>query len=610
LGGQLASDEQVQRFLVEAEAAANLNHPRIVPVYEFGEYEDTHYFSMAFIDGPSLADKVADNPLDAQEAADLVGKIAEGVAYAHRRGVIHRDLKPANVLLEDGDQPRITDFGLAKRMEDDSELTKSGAIMGSIFYMPPEQATGRIEDIGPAADVYALGAILYKLLTGRPPFQGASVVETINQVVDHEPVPPRRLNPRIPKDLETICLKCLQKDSGQRYQTAEELEAELDRFGAGHPIKARPIGRTAHLWRWCRRNPLPASLATGLAIVLLAGVFIATNLWNQATAERERARLQQQTVQTLSNLVLKKTIDETEEWLRLFFRPVEQQLMVVRSWGSEGLLDSKDPEELNRLLVPVIQHFPQASSMMVADGRGREHMLLCLEAVDLDTQQVSRSWKSRLTRHDEWQGKVKWLNWSDRQPRVETTEADLPDYDPRLRPWYQGAVSSASAADPSPSPLVHWTAPYVFFTTKDLGITASVTYQQADEDLHHVVAIDVLLQDITRFTSSKRPSPQGKLLVLTDKGKLIGLPHSDELQTVEQWKGAFLKEPSQLGMVVESAAIAQFTFGEESSIQISEFESQGQTWWTAAEPFRLGPANVLWILVIVPEADLKEDLSA
>jgi len=613
LGGQLASDHQVKRFLVEAEAAANLNHPGIVPVYEFGEHDDTHYFSMALVDGPSLAEKAAENPLDSDEAADLVRKVAEAVAFAHGRGVIHRDLKPANILIEHGEEPRITDFGLAKRIEDDSELTKTGAILGSVFYMSPEQADGRIEDTGTTSDVYSLGAILYKLLTGRPPFQAATVVETINQVVGHEPVPPRRLNPRIPKDLETICLKCLEKDASHRYNSADELADELRRFLEGQPIRARPIGRWAHLWRWCRRNPLPASLAAGLAVALLAGVFTATTLWNRANSERQRAQDQQHMVQVLSNMVLKKTLDETDQWLRLFFQPVERELMAARSWGENGLLDIDRPDELTALLGPLIEHYPQMSSTMVADDRGREHMLLGLEQQPVGTEPPTREWKSRLMRRDEWGDRVKWSQWSDRGPQPESSDAELRDYDPRSRPWYLGAIERLETVEPAPTNrgeagIVHWTDPYVFFTTKDLGITASVAFDR-DDGRDHVVAFDVLLRDITRFTTNKRPTPNGNLLVLTGEGELIGLPNVPQLQSPDEWKKAYLRKPSELGLAILADAAAQFSFTGDRSLQIRQFRNDGQSWWAGARPFRLGSAHVLWILVTVPESDLQYDLT-
>src|SRR3984957_10764681 len=205
--GALASPEEVKRFLREAEAAANLQHPNIVAIHEVGEHGGQHYFSMDYVAGRDLGALVKDGPLAPQRAARYVKIIAEAIHFAHQRGTLHRDLKPQNVLIDAADQPRITDFGLAKFMADDSRLTQTGAVMGSPSYMPPEQAAGRHGDIGPASDVYALGAILYELLTGRPPFRASSAMATLLEVLEAEPAAPRRLKPHIPPDLETICLK-------------------------------------------------------------------------------------------------------------------------------------------------------------------------------------------------------------------------------------------------------------------------------------------------------------------------------------------------------------------------------------------------------------------
>ncbi len=220
LAGQLADDTEVKRFYTEAEAAANLDHPGIVPIFEVGQHEGQHYFSMGFVEGQSLSQRLAEGPLPAREAAELIRRVSEAIEYAHQRGVIHRDLKPANILLDQNGNPRVTDFGLAKRVQSDSGLTGSGQIMGTPSYMPPEQAGGKWGDVGPHADVYALGATLYALITGRPPFQAATAMDTVIQVISDEPVPPRRLNASVPLDLETICLKCLEKEQGKRYVSA------------------------------------------------------------------------------------------------------------------------------------------------------------------------------------------------------------------------------------------------------------------------------------------------------------------------------------------------------------------------------------------------------
>ncbi len=270
LPGLLASATEGHRFRAEAEAAANLQHPNIVAIHEVGEFEGRLYFSMDYVEGQSLAAQVREHPLSAEIAARHVKTAAEAIHYAHRQGFLHRDLKPSNILIDNSNQPRVTDFGLAKRMESDSRLTITGAVLGTPSYMSPEQAAGKNDQLGTASDVYSLGAILYELLTGRPPFQAASPLDTILLVLNSEPVAPRLLSPRLDRDLETICLKCLEKEKRRRYQSAQELADDLDRYLKRKPIVARPINRAHRAWRWCRRNPWPA-VATA-ALVLLAAL--------------------------------------------------------------------------------------------------------------------------------------------------------------------------------------------------------------------------------------------------------------------------------------------------------------------------------------------------
>ena len=276
LSGQLASPEDVQRFLTEAEAAANLQHPRIVPIYDVGEVDGQHYFSMGFVEGRSLSEKVADGPLSASEAAIITKKITSAIGYAHEKGIIHRDLKPANVLLDKDDEPQITDFGLAKQVQGGSELTATGQVIGTPSFMPPEQAAGKIDAIGERADVYSIGAILYTLIVGRPPFQANNPLDTLLQVLEKDPVAPRQLNPSLPQDLETICLKCLEKEPEKRYSSARDLEDELSRFINDEPIHARPIGNAERAWRWCRRKPVVASLIAAVIFAMLTGTGVST----------------------------------------------------------------------------------------------------------------------------------------------------------------------------------------------------------------------------------------------------------------------------------------------------------------------------------------------
>ncbi len=309
LQGQLASDGDIQRFYSEAEAAARLEHPGIVPIYEVGEYEGQHYFSMGFVDGESLADRVRRGPLPARDAATLMHEVAEAIEYAHQHGIVHRDLKPGNILLTSDGHPRVTDFGLAKAIEQDSGLTASGQILGTPSYMPPEQAAGRIREVGPLSDVYSLGAVLYCLLVGRPPFQGVTVMETLKHFVESAPVSPRLLNPSVDRDLETICLKCLEKTPAHRLASAGELAAELQRYLAGEPIRSRRVNAATRVWRWCKRKPLAAAL---IASVVVLGIAIGAgfSLAKSASASREFVTLQTEFERTIDNAQL------SEQWLK------------------------------------------------------------------------------------------------------------------------------------------------------------------------------------------------------------------------------------------------------------------------------------------------------
>ena len=287
--GSQSSPDELARFRSEAVAVAELQHPNIVQLYEVGEVCGQPYFSLEYINGPSLARKINGTPQPPLEAARVVRALAQGMEVAHRRGIVHRDLKPANVLLTAEGEPKISDFGLVKRLEEDAGNTQSGSILGTPSYMAPEQAEGRIKDIGPRADVYAIGAILYELLTGRPPFRAASVLDTLHQVRTQEPIPPSQFQPNVPRDLETICLKCLQKDAAKRYATAADLSEDLRRFGAREPIMARPVGRAERLWRWCRRNPKVAALSAAVGLLVLAWTVTSTFLFRLARTNERAA---------------------------------------------------------------------------------------------------------------------------------------------------------------------------------------------------------------------------------------------------------------------------------------------------------------------------------
>jgi tetratricopeptide (TPR) repeat protein/tRNA A-37 threonylcarbamoyl transferase component Bud32 len=328
LTGAQASPEERLRFRAEAEAVARLQHPHIVQIHEVGEAEGRPYFSLEFCEGGSLADKLDGTPWPAKPAAQLTETLARAVHAAHERGIVHRDLKPANILLASGGReppeesssggsrpplagyiPKVTDFGLAKHLDAEAGRTRTGAVLGTPSYMAPEQAAGNTSEVGPLSDQYALGAILYELLTGHPPFKAASVLATLEQVRTQEPVPLRRLQPTVPRDLETICLKCLHKEARKRYPTAAVLAEDLRRFLAGEPIQARPIGPLERLGRWCRRKPALAGVSAALLLVIAGGLAGMSWQWRRAEVSAHEARDQRDEAQ--------RQRDEAEENFRL-----------------------------------------------------------------------------------------------------------------------------------------------------------------------------------------------------------------------------------------------------------------------------------------------------
>ncbi|MEO8426860.1 MAG: protein kinase [Verrucomicrobiota bacterium] len=291
--GRLASDEFKRRFRVEAEAVASLQHPNIVAIHEVGEHEGQQYFSMDFVEGPDLAMVVREKPLPARRSAAYLKTIAEAIHHAHQRGILHRDLKPSNVLIDSADEPRVTDFGLAKRIvaadmsSVSNDLTSTGQVLGTPHYIPPEQACGKRANITPASDVYSLGAILYHLLTGRPPFIADTLEATLTQLLQNDPVPPRLLNASVPRDLETICLKCLGKEPSRRYHSAQALADDLARWLNDEPILARPVSVGEKFWRWCRRKPALATLV--LTLLFVAGTGVTGIFWQWRRAEQHAA---------------------------------------------------------------------------------------------------------------------------------------------------------------------------------------------------------------------------------------------------------------------------------------------------------------------------------
>ena len=321
LAGGHASAEQLARFHTEAKAVARLQNPNIVQIYDVGEHDGLPYFSLEFVDGGTLHDRLGGKPQPPKSAAAMIETLARAMECAHQLGIIHRDLKPANVLITANNILKISDFGLAKRLEgEDSGQTRSGTLMGTPSYMSPEQARGDIRDIGPPADQYALGAMLYEMLTGRPPFQGASILDTLEQVRMHEPVPPSRLQPTVPRDLETICLRTLQKEPRKRYPTTGDLAEDLRRFQAGEPILARPVGRIERTWRWCKRNPRVAVLTACVSVLVLVALgsafAIYRNMARDAETVAETRKIAEGRHQQALNLVKEGNFPEAKRLLQ------------------------------------------------------------------------------------------------------------------------------------------------------------------------------------------------------------------------------------------------------------------------------------------------------
>jgi WD40 repeat protein len=427
--GRFASADELQRFHNEAEAVAMLDHPHIVPIYEVGQHRHHHYFSMKLVAGGSLADRLEDYAAAPRAAARLVATVARAVHHAHQRGILHRDLKPANILIDEQGEQHVTDFGLARRLEADSGVTQSGAVVGTPSYMAPEQTTGRRGSVTTATDVYGLGAVLYATLTGRAPLGGDSVADTIQRVRERAPEPPSRINRRVSRDPEVVCLKCLEKEPHRRYASAEALAEDLERWLAGLPIAARPVSPAERLWRWSQRNPALASAAC----VIVASLLAVTGL-SAAIAVREARAVER------IGLAKRKTDEALGESRRLTARLAldrgqglceQGQADVGLLWLARGLqLATDNAGDLQRLLRSNLAGWCQQVHPLRAILEHQGPVL---------TVAVSRDGKTMLT--GGWDNTARL--WED-------------DGTPRGDPWqHQAAVGSAAFGPDGRLALIH-----------------------------------------------------------------------------------------------------------------------------------------------------------
>ncbi|WP_165229418.1 protein kinase domain-containing protein [Aquisphaera insulae] len=386
LGGPLASDEGLRRFRVEAEAVAALDHPGIVPIYEVGQHADGPFFSMKLMAGGTLADALGKYQEDPKGAAAIVAAISRAVDHAHRRGVLHRDLKPSNILLDADGSPHVADFGLACKLQGDSDLTSTGVLIGSPSYMAPEQATGRKGAVSMATDVYGLGAILYALLTGVAPFRGRTAFETLQRVREDVPERPRPKNPKVDRDLETICLKCLEKDPAHRYADAASLADDLDRWDRGEPILARPFGLAERAWRWSRRRPLHA-LAVGLAASTLVAATFGFVAASRAQANFLRGNDHFNSLIHVFSRIAQRVHDRTI--------PDSPQLRAMRDEVTalmlDRLVDASNPERADSLsrmdAGGIYQHLAELEFIRGRNAEGRRWLASSIELLERLTRE-------------------------------------------------------------------------------------------------------------------------------------------------------------------------------------------------------------------------------
>jgi tRNA A-37 threonylcarbamoyl transferase component Bud32 len=476
-----ATLEEKVRFQIEAEAVASLAHPHIVQLHEVGENAGLPYFSLEYCEGGAFDRRLASGPLPVREAAELTEKLARAMHYAHLRGVVHRDLKPANVLFTLDGEPKVTDFGLAKTAGA-ADHTATGVIMGTASYMAPEQASGRTREAGPAADVWALGAILYECLTGHPPFKEESPWATMQMVIGTEPEPPRRRRPETPRDLETICLKCLQKDARQRYASAEKLADDLRHYLADEPIAARPIGSAERLWRWCRRHKSRA-LAAGVALFALI-VMLVGGVWFNSRL-RAQLHLTEEAEQKLQMRLLQQAAERLDGEL--------QRLATIPRLMAATLAERTDwtQAQLETWMRDVLKQNPRVYGTCVA-----------FEPFQFD-------------------GREDFALYVYRPPAGLTTKVLVPPvYTPLYREWtwYSQTAKERRAV---------WTEPFVDYGAGDIPLLSPSIPLERKGKFVGVVTVDLSLdyfQVLRQWLDELRLGETGYAFVVSPKGTFISHP--------------------------------------------------------------------------------------
>ena len=464
LAGQLATPESVQRFRLEAEAAARLHHPGIVPIYEIGEFETQHFYSMKLIDGVSLSECrdefIVNSTAAASErwqqqlcVAELISKVARALDFAHHRGVLHRDLKPSNILIDEDGIPYLTDFGLAKLTGNETGgLTLTHAVLGTPGYVAPEQAIGKTE-ITTAADVYGLGATLYELLTGQPPFIGSSAVETMWMAIHNDPVPPRKISPGLDRDIETIAMHCLEKQPDQRYWTAAAVAEDLERFVRREPIRARPVSTPEYIWRWCQRNPGISTLVSFLMLTFFIGSGLV--FWQWMRAERANSELQANSEKILKGSIELSITNEHLHWNSIndminagqSSRALAKVAWLIRKnqsdWKAANFgISLIEQRRFPIPLAPAIRH-PEGNELTVArlspDGQ---------RIVTASFDGTARVWDAHTSLQVapalEHAATVTWAEFSPNSTRIATSSEDK-----TVRLW------NAETGEPLSEPLVH-----------------------------------------------------------------------------------------------------------------------------------------------------------